>query len=330
MKKFENIFFLFATVSGLFIIGPEVNTPNIDKPLPKISIKLNKLRSWVDNREKNITNIKPDNASKLIFFDSIPQKTTYSVLYLHGFSASCGEGYPVHSNIANTLKANLYLPRLSGHGLIEKEPLIDFTADKYLDSAREALAIAKRIGEKVIIISSSSGGTLSLILGDDPQIAAILLFGPNVEIFNPAARLLTLPWGLQIARLYLGSKYHVMNNITEKKKKYWTTKYRIEPTIHLQKLLSQSMKPYIFNKIKAPVFLGYYYKNEKEKDKVVSIPAMLKMYDQLGTPLNKKEKVPFSNAGDHVIISNLTSDYFEEAELAAINFLNNKLGIIPK
>ena len=56
-------------------------------------------------------------------------------------------------------------------------------------------------------------------MGSDPQIAALLLFGPNVEIFNPAAKLLTLPWGLQIARLYMGSKYHVMNNITEKKKK---------------------------------------------------------------------------------------------------------------
>ena len=130
-------------------------------------------------------NIKVDNAAKLEFYDSIPQKTAYSVLYLHGFSASSGEGDPLHRNIARALKANLYLPRLSDHGLIEEEPMLNFTGQKYLDSAKEALAIAKKIGEKVIVIFSSTGGTLSLILGNDPQIAALLLFGPNVKIYDP-------------------------------------------------------------------------------------------------------------------------------------------------
>ena len=124
----------------------------------------------------------------------------------------------MHRNIARALKANLYLPRLSDHGLIEEEPMLNFTGQKYLDSAKEALAIAKKIGEKVIVISSSTGGTLSLILGNDPQIAALLLFGPNVEIYDPKSKLLTLPWGLQIAEWVLGGKYHNMNNITEKKR----------------------------------------------------------------------------------------------------------------
>ena len=70
------------------------------------------------------------------------------MLYLHGFSASTEEGDPVHRNIALALKANLYLPRLSDHGLIEEEPMLNFTGQKYLDSAKEALAIAKKIGER--------------------------------------------------------------------------------------------------------------------------------------------------------------------------------------
>lgn len=329
MKLIEKIIFSLSVIYGLFMIGSEVKAPDLEKALPKINNNLVELKEWIDNREAVFDNLKPDNASKLIYVDSIPKKTQYSVLYLHGFSASTGEGSPVHTNIARALNANLYLPRLSGHGLNEKEPLLDFTADKYLDSAREALAIAKTIGEKVIVISSSTGGTLSLILGSDPQIAALLLFGPNVEIFNPAAKLLTLPWGLQIARLYLGSKYHIMDKITEKKKNYWTTKYRLEPTVHLQKLVDVGMQIEVFQKVKAPVFMGYYYKNEQEKDDVVSIPAMLKMFDELGTPAEKKQKMTFANAEDHVIISHLTSDHFKEAELAALNFLNNQLGFVP-
>jgi len=327
VKVIENTLFVLAVLFGLFIIGPEVETPDLETPLPEIQYDLNELKDWIDSKEATFDNIKPDNASQLIFHDSVPQKTAYSVLYLHGFSASRAEGNPVHLNIAKALKANLYLPRLSDHGLIEEEPMLHFTAQRYLDSAKEALAVAKKIGEKVIVVSSSSGGTLSLILGNDPQIAALLLFGPNVEIYNPNAKLLTLPWGLYIARAVLASKYHVMDKITEQKLNYWTTRYRLECTLHLQKLIETGMRPEIFRRITSAVFMGYYYKNEEDKDEVVSIPAMLKMFDELGTPNNKKQKMAFPDAGDHVIGSYLTTSNYSQVEKVALSFLEEKLNI---
>lgn len=327
MKIFVKILFIGAVLFGVFFIGPEIETPDLDQPLPEIRYPLAELQSWIDNKEAGIENLKPGNASTLEFYDSIPQKTDYSVLYLHGFSASTQEGNPVHRNIAKALKANLYLPRLSDHGLVEEEPLLNFTGQKYLESAREALAVAKKIGEKVIVISSSTGGTLSLILGEDPQIAALLLFGPNIEIYNPDAKLLTLPWGLYIARAVLGSQYHIMDKITPAKRNYWTTRYRLEATIQLQKLLETGMQPERFRRITAPVFMGYYYKNQEEQDKVVSVPAMLEMFEQLGTPREKKQKIPFPAAGDHVVISSLTNPNYEQAQQAALTFLHNQLGI---
>ena len=327
MKIIENTLFVLLVLSGLFIIGPQTEAPDLVLPQPEISLPLSELKDWINTQESTFDNIKKDNASQLEFYDSIPQKTAYSVLYLHGFSASTEEGDPVHRNIALALKANLYLPRLSDHGLIEEEPMLNFTGQKYLDSAKEALAIAKKIGEKVIVISSSTGGTLSLILGNDPQIAALLLFGPNVEIYDTRSKLLTLPWGLQIAQWVLGSKYHIMNKITEQKKAYWTTRYRLEPTVELQKLIETGMRPEVFQRITAPVFMGYYYKNEEEQDKVVSIPAMLRMFDQLGTPEDKKQKVAFPEAGDHVIISHLSTPNHQQAELAALVFLQKQLDV---
>lgn len=327
MKIIENTLFVLSVLFGLFVLGPEVEAPDLELPQPEISLSLSELKDWIDTQESAFDNIKPDNASQLEFYDSIPQKTAYSILYLHGFSASTEEGDPVHRNIARALKANLYLPRLSDHGLIEQEPMLNFTGQKYLDSALEALAIAKKIGEKVIVISSSTGGTLSLILGNDPQIAALLLFGPNVEIYDPKSKLLTLPWGLQIAEWVLGSKYHNMNKITEEKKNYWTIRYRLESTVELQKLVETGMRPEVFQRITAPVFMGYYYKNEEEQDKVVSIPAMLRMFDQLGTPEDKKQKVAFPEAGDHVIISHLSTPNHQQAELAALAFLQKQLDV---
>ena len=327
MKILENTLFVLSVLFGLFVLGPEEEAPDLELPQPEISLSLSELKDWIDTQESTFDNIKPDNASQLEFYDSIPQKTAYSILYLHGFSASKGEGDPVHRNIARALKANIYLPRLSDHGLIEQEPMFNFTGQKYLDSASEALAVAKKIGEKVIVISSSTGGTLSLILGNDPQIAALLLFGPNVEIYDPKSKLLTLPWGLQIAEWVLGSKYHNMNKITEKKKNYWTIRYRLESTVELQKLVETGMRPEVFQRITAPVFMGYYYKNEEEQDKVVSIPAMLRMFDQLGTPEDKKQKVAFPEAGDHVIISHLSTPNHQQAELAALAFLQKQLDV---
>ena len=327
MKIIENTLFVLSVLFGLFVLGPEVEAPDLELPQPEISLSLSELKDWIDTKESTFDNIKPDNASQLEFYDFIPQKTAYSILYLHGFSASTEEGDPLHRNIARALKANLYLPRLSDHGLIEQEPMLNFTGQKYLDSALEALAIAKKIGEKVIVISSSTGGTLSLILGNDPQIAALLLFGPNVEIYDPKSKLLTLPWGLQIAEWVLGSKYHNMNKITEEKKNYWTIRYRLESTVELQKLVETGMRPEVFQRITAPVFMGYYYKNEEEQDKVVSIPAMLRMFDQLGTPEDKKQKVAFPEAGDHVIISHLSTPNHQQAELAALAFLQKQLDV---
>ena len=327
MKIIENTLFVLSVLFGLFIIGPEIEAPNLESPQPEISSTISRLNDWIKAKEAVLDNIKVDNAAKLEFYDSIPQKTAYSVLYLHGFSASSGEGDPLHRNIARALKANLYLPRLSDHGLIEEEPMLNFTGQKYLDSAKEALAIAKKIGEKVIVISSSTGGTLSLILGNDPQIAALLLFGPNVEIYDPKSKLLTLPWGLQIAEWVLGGKYYNMNNITEEKKNYWTIRYRLESTVELQKLVETGMRPEVFQRITAPVFMGYYYKNEEEQDKVVSIPAMLRMFEQLGTPEDKKQKVAFPEAGDHVIISHLSTPNHQQAELAALAFLQKQLDV---
>ena len=327
MKILKKLVIFLALLIGLYLIGPQVASPDLSKSIPQLDYDLPALSSWIESREAAFENIKPNNESKVVFFDSIPKKTPYSILYFHGFSSSTEEGNPVHINLANALGANIYLPRLFGHGLVEEEPMIDFTADKYLDNAREALAVAKLMGEQVIVVASSNGGTLGLLLGDDPQVAALVLYSPNVGIIDPASKLLTLPWGLELARFVLGDNYYTMGKITEAKKGYWTTRYRIEPLLHIQKLIEVSMNPITFSKITAPVFLGYYYKNEEEQDDVVSVAKILEMFDQLGTPAINKTKVAFPDAGDHVISSYLTTSNHHQVEEATLKFLKQHLNL---
>ncbi|UII80823.1 carboxylesterase [Flagellimonas sp. CMM7] len=306
-KTLKGLVLAIAIIAVIYFLGPRVEKPNLDKTLPVVSSDLVQLEKWINIKEKAITNIKPENEAQIIWFDSIPSKTEYSIVYLHGWSASKMEGNPLHIETARRYGCNLYLPRLAGHGLNEEEAMLKLTADKVLGSAKEAIAVAKKLGNKVIIMATSTGGTLALHLaGGDEDIAGILLYSPNIEIYDKNAKLLAGPWGVNLAKAVKKSDYHEFE-ASEEKKKYWTSKYRVEALTHLQALVDNTMIPETFQKVTQPVFLGYFYKNDSVQDNVVSVPAMLNMYEELGTEASLKRKVAFSNVEDHVMTSSITS-----------------------
>ena len=327
MKVLRGFAIFFLLLGALYLVGPRVETPELNESPVSVPSNLMSLEQWITEKENALGNVRSGNASQIIFNDSVPKKTKFSVLYLHGFTASGREGEPVHRDIAKALGANLYIPRLYGHGLEETEPMLGFNNEDFWESGKEALAVAKQLGEKVIVLGTSHGGSLSLSLATDPDIAALYLFGPNIAVYDPKAKLLSKPWGLQIARLVKGGNYHYMVTSNEEKKNYWTTKARLESLIHMQKFLDVKMRKATFKKVQAPVFLGYYYKNDSLQDQVVSVPAMLEMYDQLGTPQHLKQKKAFPEAGDHVLTSYLSTENYEAVTREVLQFLSDKLNI---
>lgn len=327
MKLFlRSLFGIFFFVIILFAFGPKVEVPILEKPLPKLSIALPALQQWVKDQNEAFPTIKPGNESQLIFADSIPQKTPYAIVYLHGFSGSIADGAPVHKEVAEALGANIYLPRIYDHGLATEEGLINYTGEKSLDSAREALAVGKLLGEKVILMGTSTGCTLALTLAaQHPELAALVLYAPNIRINHPLDFVATLPWGLQIIRQVEGGLYHSMENPSETKQQYWTTSYRLEAPVQMQKLLETAMIPATFEKVTVPVFSGYYYKNEQEQDPVVSVAAMRKMFQELGTVDRLKEEKAFPDAGAHEIASHLVTQHHDQVKKATLEFLNRIL-----
>ena len=317
---------IIAVLSLVFFVGPKVAAPVVNKPLPEITIPLEGLSAWIAQKEAAFPTLKPDNESKLVFADSIPQKTEYAIVYLHGFSGSAEDGAPVHEQVAAALGANIYLPRLLAHGLDGEENLLEYTGEGSLDTAREALAVGKILGKKVILMGTSTGCTLALTLAaEHPELAALVLYAPNIRINHPLDFVATLPWGLQIIRQVEGGLYHTIQNPTAEKEQYWTTKYRLEAPVQMQKLLETAMVPETFNKITVPVFSGFYYKNEAEQDPVVSVAAMRQMFQALGTATNLKEEKAFPNAGAHEIGSALVTDHHQEVKEATLEFLNRIL-----
>lgn len=327
-KFLKGLVLIVVAIVLLYALGPKVASPSLDETLPKVPSDLTQLQQFIIQREESIPNIKPDNEARIIWYDSIPSKTEYSIVYLHGWSASQEEGDPIHIKTAKRYGCNLFLPRLAGHGLIEQEPMLNLTADELIDSAKEAIAIGKKLGDKVLVMATSTGGTLALHLnGGDEDIAALLLYSPNVEIYDPNAKLLAMPWGLQLAKLVKGGDYHTFDTENELKNQYWTTKYRIEALTQLQVLVDETMTTSTFNEVDQPLFLGYYYKSDKEQDNVVSVGAMLEMFNQVKTPEQKKRKVAFTEVNDHVMTSYISSKDLESVEKETFSFLEEVVNL---
>ncbi|MDQ6762555.1 MAG: alpha/beta hydrolase [Bacteroidota bacterium] len=287
----------------LYMAGPSPSTPVYSEAMPTVPGTPAALENYISQTE-NQHHLKPDNEARIVWYnDSLKNKTDYSIVYLHGFSASQFEGAPTHRNIAKMFGCNLYLSRLAEHGIDTVDALINLTADEYWESAKQALAIGKQLGKKVILMGTSTGGTNALQLAADypNDVAALILLSPNIAINDPNAWLLNNHWGKQIANMVKGSPYNTTKDQRPVYKKYWNYHYRLEGAVALEEYLETTMVPATFEKVKQPLLLLYYYKDEQHQDPVVKVSAMLKMFDELGTAANRKREVAMPNTGDHVI-----------------------------
>jgi pimeloyl-ACP methyl ester carboxylesterase len=328
LKKFLVVVIVLVII---YAVGPRPSTPVYNTQLtaaPSIDSGLEKYISQQEAQHK----IKPDNEARIVWAnDSLKQKTEYAIVYLHGFSACQEEGNPVHRQLAKEFGCNLYLSRLSQHGIDTTDALYYMTAENLWESAKQAYAIGKQLGNKVILMGTSTGGTLALQLAAAyPEVAGLVLLSPNIAINDPNAWLLNNPWGLQIARLVKGSKLNTAGNDTPEYKQYWNKQYRLEATVQLEELLETSMNNATFSAVKQPTLTLYYYKDEQHQDPVVKVSAMKEMMAHLGTPEAQKKMIAIPNAGSHVLGSPIQSKDIISVEKNAAGFLQNSLGLRVK
>jgi len=327
--KIKKRFLFPVLVLGIYFAGPRVKFEPVQANIEPAELTLAQIDSFIAHQEAGIAGIKPGNSSRIIWADSI-RKTHYVVVYLHGFSASAVEGAPLHRDFAKRYGCNLYLPRLADHGIDDKESFLNLTPEKLMESARQAIAIGKLLGDKVILMSCSTGSTLSAYLAaHNPEyVDALMMYSPNFALGTSTVKLLTAPWGLQLARLVSGGDYRTIE-LPETCYPYWTVTYRNEGIIALQNLLEQTMTENTYQKIQQPFLVGYYYKNEKEKDGAVSIPEMKVFHELTQTPEDQKRFIAFPESGDHCMVSTLRSKDLDGIRSESYKFVEEVLGMIP-
>jgi pimeloyl-ACP methyl ester carboxylesterase len=327
MNLLKKIFLgLFATamiLAVIYMLGPKVETQRLTIAYPEVPTDAEGLEEYLAKREDSVKGMKPGNEAYIIWADSLnKQKTPYSIVYIHGFGASPMEGDPVHRFLAAHFGANLFVTRLPEHGISRKNGMEYLTAQDLANAAGEAYQIGKSLGEKVIVVGTSMGGSLGLLLASQQaDIHALALYSPAIRDEKRLLEGFFKPWVFWIMKKTLLDD-GVMNQQREGEKgDYWSEEYHANGYQSLAVLLYSEMNEETFAKVKQPVFMGYYYKNEQEKDMVVSVSKMQEMFGQLGTAPALKKELAFPKTGDHVIASSITSQDWQTVLFQTIDFL---------
>lgn len=260
---------------------------------------------WLAEREREASQSRPitPGAEKRIrwYRERNHRRTAFAVVYLHGFSATRQELAPLGENIADSLGANLFESRLAGHGHLQGA-LTNVRAEDWLDDAVEALAIGAAIGDRLIVIGTSTGATLALAVMDNPLAAGVdflVLMSPNFGVSDPNARFLTWPGGPQLARLMIGEKRR-WEAANELQARFWTTEYPTDALVEMMRLVNfvEDLLP-----LKLPSNLLVFYSPD---DTVIDTARMLSAYQDTIAPRKKLISLRANgDPGNHVLAGDI-------------------------
>ena len=280
------------------------------------------INEYLKKTEEHLLDIKEGVAKKIIWANEINQETPISIVYIHGFTASSEEIRPLPDKIASDLNANLFFTRLTGHGR-NPSAMELCSIPNWMRDLHEAIEIGSRIGEKVILLSSSTGGTISVTSALDKNLSQKILgyifISPNFGINNKFAGMISWPFSEYWLKLILGKKMkHKPRN--DLNKKYWTMSYPTNALIPMAKLVREVNKK-DYSTVKKPAL--FYFSME---DKVVNPHKIREFITKWGGNSTTKI-VKLSNKDDkfsHVLAGDIISpNQTDHAKKTMVNWIKN-------
>ena len=259
---------------------------------------------WLQARESREPGVRPGTERTVRWASGSPARTALALVYLHGYSATRQEVSPLTEQLADTLGANLYLTRLSGHGR-DGEAMREATAEALREDALEALAIGKAIGDRVVLVSTSTGGTLSTWLAaadPDPALAALVMISPNFAARDRALYVLDWPVVGPLLIAWFGDDYRSWQPWNDAQARYWTWSYPYAALPELVRLMRE-VEDIDKARITVPALMIY-----SPQDQVVDPAAIESAYAAWGA--KDKQLVRYEKAGDpsqHVLAGDVLS-----------------------
>ncbi len=290
---------LFLLVGIVFLSGPRVDTRFLIEHarLPEDPAQL---EEYLETSEAQFSDITPGAEKKIVWAHSDKRQTEYAIVSLHGYSATRQEIMPLPKYLAEALQANIYYARYTGHGRSGEAMLVG-SVDAWLNDTMEAYDIGKKLGQKVIILGVSTGGTAATWLATYEQPAASVLISPNYGTANSQAYMLGWPWGGLLAELIIGKEREWEPHNAEQAK-YWTWKYPSRALLPMMGMV-QTAQDLHFGRIRSPILVIY-----SPEDQVVDATLTQKYFAEMGS--KHKEIMAYTEAKDpsqHVLAGDILS-----------------------
>lgn len=290
MRRFPLAFMiLFLGLGLVFLAGPRLDlAPYTPRPLTLDD----DLDSYLQRTEREISGIAPDAEKTIAWAHPDRRVTPWAIVYIHGFTANRHETDPVVANVGRALGANVFYARLAGHGLMGPDAIGKATVHEWFHDAEEALAIARRIGERVAVVGMSTGGTLALWLAaHHAGVNALTLISPNFGPARKTAELILLPWGPKLAEWTVGP-YMSWGNAAENVPPYFTTRFATQALFPMMALVSAT-RSLDLQHLQVPTLTLY-----SPNDTVVD-PRLIERYARK-LPHPRNEVLAFPNAS-HIL-----------------------------
>lgn len=232
-------------------------------------------------------------------------KTPIAILYLHGFGSAPAEGEAVVDWLAKDLKANVYYPRLPGHGLDDPDAHAEAGFNQWLDTSEQAFEqVHGWLGDRVLLVGTSMGGLLATWLAarHPDRVAGVILASPFYDWASPSGFLMERPLGPPLARLRYGSirdagwSADPDGRKHEFYGKHWTIEQRWSALRNLGDLRRWVVNDDVLAHVQAPVLLLHH-----PGDDAASVGAMQRTFEQFAA--HPASRMVAIEDGHHILLS---------------------------
>ncbi|NDY71190.1 alpha/beta hydrolase [Desulfobacter hydrogenophilus] len=294
---------LAVVAAIVFLSGPRVR---IDQTIFPKKLPLD-IDDYLILQEQQFSDMIPGIQKTVVWAGTPNEQTEFSVVYIHGFSATRKETAPLSDFVAQALGANLFYTRLTGHGRTGGA-LADASVNDWLNDVVEAYEIGQRLGSKVIMVGCSTGGTSlawlahrAATMGGMDALYACIFLSPNFRPKNSFSTMLTWPWGRQIAGIIIGKERGVVPE-NQGHGQYWITRYPVAALLSMMGMV-RLVRGLDLSKIRVPCLVIY-----SPQDQIVHIPSLELAFKRMGCL--KKQLVPFTGSADpgqHILAGDIFS-----------------------
>lgn len=301
-----------AALAALVILGPRAG---VEEGAVAPVVIPGDVEAYLHAREEGVPGLREGEGKTVIWADPEGRSSTgLAVVYLHGFSADRHELSPVPERVADSLGANLFLTRLTGHGQ-DGPALGAATAADWLQDAEEALTVGRRLGRRMVLMGTSTGGTLAVWAASQERwrgtVAALILVSPNFGPRDPFAGILLWPWGGLLASLAEGPE-RCFTPLNPGQEHHWTTCYPTRALLPMMALVER-VRSSDLGLVEAPVLVL-----SSPQDAVVDARATERLLPRFGSRRKERVTLEGDDPSHHVLAGDIVSPGSTDRAVAEI------------